>query len=313
MNCIITLATGYRYEQIRPFFVSARKAGLTAKIFLIRSPSDADVREAAIKDYPNTTVVKPFQMRFSPFTIRSSRLSQAASYGLAQLMRPIVKKSPGLFETTADLMACALHPMVSRYIFARNILKENSGISKAMLTDIRDVIFQRDPFEDVHEKLHTGLEDKLMMKEPNNLRWIFALTHDFQTLQRLLEKQIICAGVTLGPANVLREYLDEFARQAMAAWHRITSVPAYDQGLHNFLLSGGQTTIPVSLEPLGSSLLMTVSNEWEKYWTLDEQMGVLGQDGRRVAIIHQFDRKHRLIDYFEKQFSLKLPVSAFVS
>ena len=25
MNCIITLATGYRYEQIRPFFVSARR------------------------------------------------------------------------------------------------------------------------------------------------------------------------------------------------------------------------------------------------------------------------------------------------
>jgi hypothetical protein len=79
------------------------------------------------------------------------------------------------------------------------------------------------------------------------------------------------------------------------------------------VLSGGQTMIPVALEPLGSSVLMTVSNEWEKYWTLDEQMGVLGQDGRRVAIVHQFDRKYRLIEYFEKQFALKLPVSAYAS
>jgi hypothetical protein len=313
MNCIITLATGYRYEQIQAFFVSARRAGLTARIYLIRSPKDADVREAAIKDYPNTTIVKPFQMRFSPFTIRSSPLSQAASYGLAQIMRPLLKNAPTLFEKTADLMACTLHPMVSRYIFARDILKANPQISKVMLTDIRDVIFQRDPFEDVHDKLHTGLEDKLMNKEPNNIRWVFALTHDFATLQRLLERTIICAGVSLGPADVVRQYLDEFTRQCVASWHRIKSIPAYDQGLHNFVLSGGHTTIPVALEPLGSSLLMTVSNEWEKYWTLDEQRGVLGQDGRPVAIVHQFDRKHRLIEYFEKQFSLKLPVSAYAS
>jgi hypothetical protein len=309
MNCIITLATGYRYEQIQGFFVSARRAGLTATIYLIRSPKDADIREAAIKDYPNTTIVKPFQMRFAPFTLRSSPLSRAASYGLAQVMRPILRKAPKLFEPTAELMACALHPIVSRFVFARDILKANPQISKVMLTDVRDVILQRDPFEDVHDKLHTGLEDKPMNKEPNNIRWVFALTHDFATLQRLLEKTIICAGVSLGPASVVRQYLDEFTRQCVASWHRLPN----DQGLHNFVLSGGHTTIPVALEPLGSSLLMTVTNEWEKYWTLDEQMGVLAHDGRRVAIVHQFDRKYRLIEYFEKQFALKLPVSAYAS
>lgn len=307
------MAAGYRYEQIQPFFVSAQKAGITARIFLIRSPFDSDVRESAIKDFPQTTVVKPFQMVFSPLLIRSSRFSQAVSYCLAQLMRPMLKKWPGLFETTADLMACVLHPSVSRYIFSRNILKSNTELSKVLLTDVRDVVFQRDPFVDIDGKLHVGEEDKLIMKEPDNLRWIFALTEDYSTLERLLEKRVICSGVTLAPANVLRQYLDDFAYQAMAVWHRIRSGGAFDQGIHNLLLSGGKTTIPISLEPLGSSLVMTVCDEWEKYWTLDEQTGVLGKDGKRVAIVHQFDRKQRLIDYFEKRFSLKLPVSAYVS
>ena len=307
------MAAGYRYEQIRPFLVSAQRAGITGRIFLIRSPLDNDVREAAIKDYPDTTVVKPFQMIFSPFMIRSSRFSQAVSGCLAQLMRPMLKKWPRLFETTVSMMACVLHPTVSRYIFSRNILKSNTGLSKVILADVRDVVFQRDPFEDIDGKLHAGVEDKLMAKEPNNLRWIFTLTEDFPTLERLLDQPVICSGVTLAPANVLRQYLDEFVRYAVAAWHRIKSSGAYDQGIHNLLLSGGQTTIPVFLEPLGSSLLMTVGNEWEKYWTLDEQTGVIAKDGRHVAVVHQFDRKHRLIDYFEKRFSLKLAVSEYVS
>jgi hypothetical protein len=313
MNCIITMAAGYRYEQIQHFLVSAQRAGITARIVLIRSPLDTDVREAAIKDFPDTTIVKPFQMIFAPFTLRSSPLSQATSYCLAQVIRPVVRKWPGLFDAVTKLMACVLHPTVSRYIFARNILKANTRLSKVLLADVRDVLFQRDPFEDVAEKLHTAEEDKLIMMEPNNLRWIFALTQDFPTLERLLKTPIICSGVSVAPANVLRQYLDEFARQTRAAWHRITSGAAYDQGLHNFILSGGHFALPVSIEPLGSSLVMTVVDEWEKYWTLDEKLGVLGADGRRVAIVHQFDRKRRLIDYFEKQFSFKLPVSGYVS
>ena len=88
-----------------------------------------------------------------------------------------------------------------------------ASYANVMLTDVRDVFFQGDPFAfDVGDELHCFLEDsgETLATQPHNRKWLQAALGD-DVVHELGAKPIACAGVTIGPLPLVRLYLEVMA------------------------------------------------------------------------------------------------------
>src|ERR1035437_8515521 len=130
---ILGLLSGLSLEQTKPFFLSLEKAGYRGDVCMVVSDlgtaTQALLRARRVQFIP---LPKAFLRRFSA--------------GAARL--------PGYFlppQTRASfqhqLAPAYMHPLCARYFFFPSYLQECGGsYSQVMLTDVRDVLFQTDPF-----------------------------------------------------------------------------------------------------------------------------------------------------------------------
>jgi hypothetical protein len=169
-----------------------------------------------------------------------------------------------------------------------------------MLSDSRDVIFQRDisryPFSS-HADLHVAEEEKLIGDCAINAGWIQNLYGE-DCLSNLKDRTVLCSGTTIGSPQAMLLYLDAMTEQI--AVHRKAYYQKYghagglDQGIHNYLFYKS------SLSDLN---IERVSNSEDMIYTIghvaidDPNRVFFDHAGRFINLnkqlpycIHQFDR-----------------------
>jgi hypothetical protein len=182
-----------------------------------------------------------------------------------------------------------VEPLVRRYLLYREWLHRNHEVRKALLADVRDAIFQSDPFT----LLGPG-EDCVFFEESGevgscaiNHGWIDHMFGE-DAWRPFGERKIICAGTILGTRAGLLRFLDAFVDGVMRA-RRFDPVfhGGFDQGIVNFVVRSG------SVED------SSVRRNGEGIWTgrtdgdtarIDRCGRVVLRDGSPVAVVHQFDR-----------------------
>jgi hypothetical protein len=138
----------------------------------------------------------------------------------------------------ARLSAPLSIPHVSRYYHYYRYLSRRAGhYENVMLTDLRDVFFQRDPFAFQIGKVHCFLEyeGETLGSHKGNRQWLRGVYGD-NVLRRLADLPISCSGVTIGPVDGMLRYLRAMVNDLVSVPFQWAGV---DQGVHNYVVHTG--------------------------------------------------------------------------
>jgi len=188
-----------------------------------------------------------------------------------------------------------------RYRHFRDYLTSRvDDFDHVMLSDARDVIFQRDisryPFAPDAD-LFLAEEEKLIGDCPINSGWILDLYGPVH-LEDLKQRPILCSGTTLGSPPAMLRYLDAMIEQVETFdaefRRRFGHLGGIDQGMHNGLyhmdLLPGLRMRPV---PNSENMVYTVghvAHDDSERPFLDGEGRFINQHGELCYCVHQFDR-----------------------
>jgi hypothetical protein len=219
-NLILGTIAHYDFPVLKPFFSTLRSTNYSGDVVLFHSdiapPTTDRLRRLG------ATLV-PFE-KFFPY------------------LQPTLAKH--LIRWADDKRISSLNIYCFRYLLAYAYLKEfGEKYQHVMLTDVRDVIFQKDPFNfPIDAKLCCFLEREgvSLGQQPINANWI-ELAFDKTTLEQLSDNPIACAGTTIGPTGLIIDYLEKMIDLFLKAPGKgvETAVQGIDQAMHNYLVFNG--------------------------------------------------------------------------
>jgi hypothetical protein len=180
-----------------------------------------------------------------------------------------------------------------RYMIYADYLRTRlSQYDQVLLSDVRDVVFQRHPFEGITSpKCHFFLEgDKQTIGEdPTNTRWVQGCGTPDQA-EAVAACRISCSGITIGGTRAVLKYLDRMVDCIRDIPFRIYRKigHGYDQGIHNLLVHLSPDIDGIIVQNNGH--IATMALEPQSIYRLDATVQIRTADGHLPAICHQYDR-----------------------
>lgn len=293
-SIIIGAATGYTPENVTLFLNSLNKFNYNGKVVLFIHQKELNIFNDF---YANQNYSFEVEFIVSHIGLKKMRKYRKIS---RFALTPLVTLSKNLKRNLIYKLA---YPHVSRFFDYYDYLKDQN-CDYVMLTDTRDVILQRDPFFNLPKGLYLGLEDKrtLIKDDAFSIRWIKEVYGE-DYLSSIRNKEICCAGVTLGDYYSVMSYLKTMNDEFLKLPFSIMLKSNYDQGIHNKLLYSNQFENVILCRPL-NSIISTVGLIPMNEIVLNDQNQFLNEDGSLSAIIHQYDR-HFTIKTRIEQFLMR--------
>lgn len=294
---VLGAAVGYTVDQIAPFLGSLRRTGYAGQVALLvdRGLEEEIARVLA----PAGVVLLRARRGVTPAHRRehAPRWRRRAWRGVERtgwaLLRG-VRRLPLPARRKLDLqieLAIRLRPaMESRFPHFYTFLRD-STFERILLTDVRDVIFQADPFRHLPASgLAVSIESRryTIATESHNAAWM-ARTYGAEALAALGERPVSCVGVTYGDRPAMERYLRLMAEALLALPLAAIGDAGADTAVHNWLLWTGRLGTVSLLETLASPVA-TLNEINESTIALDTEGRVLNHDGSLVSVLHQYDR-----------------------
>jgi hypothetical protein len=189
-----------------------------------------------------------------------------------------------------------------RFFIWRDYMRQHGNLfSKVMVADIRDVVFQSDPFlTDLERPVMFASEDKSLRSDPNwNLRWVTELFGQ-EKVETFADQMASCCGTTLGTSAAMSAYLEDLC--TLIETTEFNRKGVYEQGFHNYLVH--------SIKPEYGALDADL-NLFATLGTIPaSRIGVSGDkillDSKEVPIVHQWDRHGPLVQLMKDSPAFKL-------
>ncbi|WP_373544706.1 hypothetical protein [Chamaesiphon sp.] len=295
MNAIITAATGYTQSDIQIFLWSVEKNCPNTTVFLIVYRRDRQSIEKIRAKYPfvcpiyiNAAIRKQFS-RLANYRTRPT---------YTWLAQQLSKSSySSMFVPLRSIGQLAVRIVHERFFIALQVLKSHSNIfENVLLTDCRDVVIQQNPFRLVDEQLISGIEPEIIKNERYTSKWIEA-AYGRDVLQRVADNPVVCAGVTLGTAAKIEDYLTALCDEM---WRHLPQMIfqdfGYDQAAHIYLIFEKELELELTSNQQG--IITTVSLEDAAGLEIDYRQELVKVGNRYPAVIHQYDRHPKLLNFF---------------
>ena len=292
MNAIITAATGYDEADLHPFLSSIDRACADSKVFLIAYKRHLARVERLRRRFPFVEpVYVPYKFNVGGSVYRwLARRFIGANYA-----------SCGRFWRS--LGRYSLDIMLERFFLALEIVQSHrNALTHVLLADSRDVIFQRNPFEQIDSRLLSGLEEKIIGDCPRNSDWIIQV-YGTEVHSRLCKDTVVCAGVTLGPVKEVEQYLLAMCGEIWRCLPKVAAIEQYDQAIHNYLIYNGRVNLELTDNRAG--MIATLHYESSSNIQIDAARGVAKVQGKAAAIIHQYDRHDHLVRFVKEKFPVE--------
>jgi hypothetical protein len=197
-----------------------------------------------------------------------------------------------------------------RYFAALEFLRSEQAVhahGRVLLADSRDVVFQRDPFTipvDPARPLDVFLEDYFrdFANSGINQGHVRPCFGDEAVRRRFLSppRPVSCSGVTMGTYAAVRRYLELMWAEMSSPRYSATCLQ-HDQAFHNWLLWSGQLS-PVRAWSNEHGPVTTIG--WPEHLYRDRFGRVLNRDGVVVHVVHQYDRRKRLVASLGQRYAL---------
>jgi len=259
-NVVLGTAVGFSEDDLKPFVISIRDSGYAGLVCLFCD------RTTAAK----SAWIDPYKIKMIPIDEK---------YPFAKAFKPNPQDDPELMEEAS------IH--VRRYPLYRMFLQQQGSVfQRVLFTDVRDVVFQREPFayQFPDADLWFVFEDQSMTigKCAINSLWTREVFGE-EVLKGLSRCKISCSGTVYGTYAGIMDYLDAMISEFIA--RRVTH---HDQAVHNYLIHTGVL-----------SRYHVFSNEAGPVLTLHHRARALKTNARRellndkgdvALLVHQYDR-----------------------
>ncbi|GAB2983590.1 hypothetical protein GCM10027049_21100 [Mucilaginibacter puniceus] len=268
-NLILTIMHGYDYPFVEPFINSLNNTGYTDDLVIFTSNNISK-------------------------TTKKKLIQQGAILIEFSSVYPFIKNYAKSFEDIDPAITINNY----RFILFLHFLKETQANYKnIMLTDIRDVIFQKLPFNGLDEKIYLFLEDQSQTFKNSelNFNWL-SQAGGKEFANSVLNEVVSCAGVVIGGTSHMIKYL-EFIKNNL----KFREKPDWglDQGIHNFYAYHDK---PENLKLIPNNTPMVLTLGACNTYNLNQAGLLTNTEGHVYPIIHQYDRIEELFMYFKKKY-----------
>jgi hypothetical protein len=278
-NLILTFAHGYSWTDLSVFFNSLRKTGFTGDVVVFASR----LSEATINALEERGVIVK-RVHLPLFKLRNIFLL-AGWWPWKLLLRMLPN-----FKSKRAFSKIVFNIMCARFAHFHQYLEDNlDSYGHVLTTDIRDVCFQADPFSVSQHLPIVSFLENLRIADGVNAQWLLE-AYGKQLDRSILSETVTCAGVTLGTATAMLDYLTKMLHHLFKV-DLMVPVAGVDQAVHNFLFHRQQLADSVRM-PNGNPICFTMG-DGEPY-QLNDRGEVLAHDGSPVSILHQYDRHAEL-------------------
>ena len=180
-----------------------------------------------------------------------------------------------------------------------------SHYDQVMMSDVRDVVFQKNPFDGIASpRCHFYLESasRTIGDDPTNTRWVRGCFPAAEA-DKLAACRISCSGITIGGVAAVVAYLERMAARVRAMpWRIYRRIGhGYDQAIHNYLVHLDPAIDGVVVENNGH--IATMALEPRAFYRLDHDDRIHGSDGHLIPICHQYDRFPDLLKAVEARYA----------
>ena len=296
-NLVMGLVKGYSFEQLRPFVASLRSTGYSGDIcFFYSDLTKSTLRSLAKYDVELISFRMPsinaYIKRMQPYAILNHLYTSPLNTfntinrlfpWLVTLLSRSNKVSKCRLAANFLNVYCVRFPLYYTYL-ARN----KDKYANVMITDVRDVIFQRDPFEfDIEEDLALFLEDgrTLIKNCPINSGWLKKGFGE-PVLRQIGGNPISCSGVTFAKYDAMMLYLEQMVDQLLRLRFHGHGI---DQGVHNYILYTDRLN-GVRVFENGHGPVLTMGRTTDMPVVFDVNGFVVNDDGSVAHVLHQYDR-----------------------
>ena len=286
---ILTTTSMYNYQELLPFF---KTLSLTS-----------DARVVVFGIHNGQSSIESIKATGAEYIDCSGRFSLCSEY-LVSAFR-ILRRTRGLRKyfhkcfhllgrykrvaTSLETYFCGLQSQ--RYAVYLEWLAEQQ-CEEVVTSDIRDVVFQSDPFASQIRKLEIAVEPTIRVtRNEHNHIWLTA-AFGKECADRYIGNKVSCSGVTAGTKT---EMLSYFERMTLEINELRGFIGPIDQAVHNHLWYSGQLGNHSALEN-GDSRVLTLQYEDMSRINIDDRRLVF--DGKlKVPVIHQYDRHQKTTDF----------------
>jgi hypothetical protein len=282
VNVILGLCEGYQAEAIKPFIDSLKKVNYSGEVVFFTRSRASSLINFFEENCIDVCSYGRARMGFMTEPVRAS----------CNLIFSLNRSSKAL-RLQEKLAQFLWNVQASRYLHYRDYLYvHRAKYHWVMLTDVRDVIFQADPFSwDLPSGLHVFEEypEVKLGEQEANRNWIDAL-YGKSELEQMQGYPIVCSGVTLGTVDAMLAYLDEMSNEIA----KKTGPVGFDQGVHNYLVRKDRLS-DVCLHEFNEGPVVHIGISPREIVCTREDGAVVDRDGKLVPVVHQYDRHEDLI------------------
>lgn len=218
--------------------------------------------------------------------------------GLAAL---VVDDRPDVLELLADhdieavfadtVAGWAPHPVMARFAAYARLIDRWPNAIDVLLTDVRDVIFQAEPFGPPPRRLEVFVEyeDGRLGDHAFNMKYLTALVGD-EMAGALKDKPCICVGTIMGPRDEVARFCRSLLMLAAIPRSEIGGAFGADQAACNLAVHLG--LVRASIQDNFGRVATLGMTDGRRLDFIDGR--VINPDGGFSAIVHQHDRHPRL-------------------
>jgi len=287
-NLIIGTATGYKYAAMQYFFTSLKAIDFKGDVVILVSDDiEPETKQLLLDQGVILIYIKREVLSFSK-KYAGSRIWKV-HYLFHKALFALLSAGKNSFSALAKYVKTFHLISGSRYCYYYEYLLENKDkYNLVLITDVRDVLFQADPFAGISSTnlLNFYSEAHTIADSFYTSYW---LRHAFgKAVQaRIADKVSICSGTTIGTVNQVLNYLQLMITTQARITAGLTGLGGFDQGVHNYLVH--HDYFP------GSNL--SANNEGEVATLGEAESIVINGDnvltdkqGKVIPVVHQFDR-----------------------
>ncbi|MEG4232653.1 hypothetical protein QUA40_11150 [Microcoleus sp. Pol11C3] len=296
-DLIMGYATNCKFEDFYRFVVSTRQHCEPDKVDIVVFINALGDEFAKVALEKNITLI-PVENVWKWVT--SSKILNLIYHAKMVGLQALIRLSSGsnrtyLEEDYRSTVANWIHPITGRWMAYHTFLKVNSSYRMVMTSDVRDVVFQASPFDDLDSsKLHVfeeaGIYFGAPTKENIDSEWLSAI-YGKKTLEEMLGKPILCAGTILGGNHLMMQLSELMVLEAQRHRRKPIDQPMFNKVI-NYQFPSNQTV----KHNLKSGAVLTLCGDHEGDWEIHDDKVMV--DDRLVPVIHMYDRDSRTKELF---------------
>lgn len=301
-DLIMGYATNCKFDDFYRFVVSARQhcdRDRVDIVVFINALGDEFAKIAIEKNITLVAVENVWKW------VTSSKLLNLLYHAKMVGMQALIKVSPAsdrtyLAEDYRITVANWIHPIAGRWMTYHTFLKVNSCYRMVMTSDVRDVVFQASPFDDLDSsKLHVFEQTGIYYGQPHKQNiddeW-FNNVYGKKAFEEMLGKSTLCAGTILGGNHLMMKLIELMVLEVQNHRRKII-----DQASFNKVINHQFSSNQIVRHNLKSGPVLTLCGDHEGNWEIRDDRVMV--DDRLVPVIHMYDR----IPETQKLFLSKLP------